>query len=149
VTGNTFGTAAARTIFIERCRNLVVGSNNLDYNPDYKGPRIDGVLVKDSAGINLHGLIIEASQAGTTKTDGAIGIFNSRDITVANCQIHDPQHRALHLDGVQHAVISANLVRDHGKTPTMQEAVLVTGGNHLEFSGNLFDKGQRGNVVGK
>jgi hypothetical protein len=147
VTGNTFGTAAERTILIERCRNLVVGSNNMDFNPDYKGPRIDGVLVKDSVGINLHGLIIEASQAGTEKSDGAIGIFNSHDITVANCQIHDPKHRALHLDNVHHAVISANLVRDHGRVPTMQEAVLVTGGGNLEFPGNLLDKGRRGKMT--
>jgi pectate lyase len=147
VTGNTFGTAAARTILIERCRNLVIGSNNLDFNPDYKGPRIDGVLVKDSAGINLHGLIIESSQAGTARADGAIGIFNSSDITVANCQILNPKHRALHLDNVHHAVISANLVRDHGRTPTMQEAVLVTGGSDLEFTGNLLDKGKRGEMT--
>ncbi|MDG1833029.1 MAG: right-handed parallel beta-helix repeat-containing protein, partial [Verrucomicrobiota bacterium] len=138
---------AERTILIERCRNLVVGSNNIDFNPDYKGPRIDGVLVKDSVGINLHGLIIEASQAGTAKSDGAIGIFNSRDITVANCQMHDPKHRALHLENVHHAVINANLVRDHGSVPTMQEAVLVTGGGNLEFPGNLLDKGRRGKMT--
>ena len=147
VTGNTFGTAAERTILIERCRNLVIGSNNMDFNPDYKGPRIDGVLVKDSMGINLHGLILEASLAGNKKSGGAIGVFNSHDLTVANCQIIDPTYRALHLENVTHAVISSNLVRDHGRVPTMQEAVLVTGGGNLEFPGNLLDKGRRGKMT--
>jgi hypothetical protein len=31
----------------------------------------------------------------------------------------------------------------------MQEAVLVTGGGDLEFSGNLIDKGRRGDVIKK
>ena len=66
---------------------------------------------------------------------------------MANCQILNPKHRALHLDNVHHAVISANLVRDHGRTPTMQEAVLVTGGSDLEFTGNLLDKGKRGEMT--
>jgi hypothetical protein len=150
VTGNSFCSAGERSIVIDTCRNIAVGSCTIDYNPDYKGSRFDGVLVKDSAGINLNGLIVEASLVGNEKSGGAISVFNSRDITIANCQIFDPAHRGLHLDRVDHAVISGNLVRDHGQAPKMAEAILLTGKNDkLQFTGNLIDKGRRGDVVTK
>ncbi len=148
VTGNSFCSAGERSIVIDKCRNIAIGSCTIDYNPDYQGNRVDGVLVKDSAGINLHGLIVEASLAGNDERGGAISVFNSRDITVANCQVFDPAHRGLHMDQVDHAVISGNLVRDHGQAPRMAESVLLTGNNDsLALTGNLVDKGRRGDVV--
>ena len=150
VTGNSFCSAGERSLIIDTCRNIAVGSCTIDYNPDYKGSRFDGVLVKDSAGINLNGLIVEASLVGNKKSGGAFSVFNSHDITIANCQIFDPAHRGLHLDQVDYAVISGNLVRDHGQAPKMAEAILLTGKNdQLEFTGNLIDKGRRGDVVTK
>ncbi len=52
------------------------------------------------------------------------------------------------MDQVDHAVISGNLVRDHGQAPRMAESVLLTGNNDsLALTGNLVDKGRRGDVV--
>jgi len=145
VTGNSFCSAGERSLIIDTCRNIAVGSCTIDYNPDYKGSRFDGVLVKDSAGINLNGLIVEASLVGNEKKGGAISVFNSRDITIANCQIFDPAHRGLHLDQVDHAILSGNLVRDHGVMPKMQESLLTTNcGKNLTMTGNALDAGKNG-----
>ncbi|MFP6602368.1 MAG: right-handed parallel beta-helix repeat-containing protein, partial [Pirellulaceae bacterium] len=147
VTGNSFCSAGKRSIVIDTCRNIAVGSCTIDYNPDYKGSRFDGVLVKDSAGINLNGLIVEASLVGNEKSGGAISVFNSHDITIANCQIFDPAHRGLHLDRVDHIVISGNLVRDHNAMPKMQESLLTTNcGKNLTMTGNALDAGKNGAV---
>jgi len=148
VTGNSFCSGYERNIVIEKCRNIVVGSNTLDYNPDYKGDRVDGITVRGSSGINLSGLIVESARAGTAESGGAIEVFDSSEIAIANCQVFDPVHRGLHLDGVRNAQVSNCAVLCRQPQATMREAVLLRRTSRdVLLPGNLLARGTAGDVT--
>ncbi|MBI5396230.1 MAG: right-handed parallel beta-helix repeat-containing protein [Verrucomicrobia bacterium] len=148
VTGNSFCSGYERNIVIEKCRNIVVGSNTLDYNPDYKGDRVDGITVRGSSGINLHGLIVESARAGSAESGGAIEVFDSSEIAIANCQVFDPLHRGLHLDGVRNAQVSNCAVHCRQPQATMREAVLLRRTSRdVLLPGNLLARGTAGDVT--
>jgi len=148
VTGNSFCSGYERNIVIEKCRNIVVGSNTLDSNPDYRGDRVDGITVRGSSGINLHDLIIESARAGRPESGGAIEVFDSSEITIANCQIFDPAHRGLHLEGVRNAQVSNCAVLCRQPQPTLREAVLLRRTDRgALLPGNLFARGTAGDVT--
>ena len=146
VSGNSFCSGFERTALIDKCRNVTMGTNTIDYNPDYKGDRIDGVTIRDSNGIVLDGLVLESARAGDAQNGGAIDVRDSRDVTLANCQIFDPTHRGIHLHNVHDAIVHGCRIADRRTPATMLESILLTGGTEPTFAANRFDKGTQGDV---
>lgn len=140
VTGNSFASAFARSVAVLKCRHVAIGSNTFDHNPDYEGDRVDGIAIRDSAGITLSGLILEQSRQGTAEQGGAIEIHNSREVSVVGCQVLDPVHRGIELANVSNSRVSDCTIVDRRHTRTMREAIRVTGSGQ----GNLI----RNNTLG-
>jgi hypothetical protein len=148
VTGNSFCSGYDRSIILDRCRNIAIGTNTLDYNPDYGGDRIDGITIRDSAACSLKGLIVESVRAGSPESGGAIHIARCSEMTVSGCQIIDPVHRGLHLEDTRNSIISGCTVLVRNSSPTLREAILAQGcGGDLLIQGNLLGKGARGDLV--
>lgn len=147
VNGNSFCSGHERTMLIERCHTVAIGTNTIDYNPDYKGDRIDGVVIRDSSGIILDGLVLESVRAGNAQNGGAIEVRDSRDVTLAHCQIFDPTHRGIHLHNVRGAIINGCRVADRRAPAMMLEGVLLTGESEPTLAANRFDKGTQGDIV--
>ncbi|AGA28176.1 right-handed parallel beta-helix repeat-containing protein [Singulisphaera acidiphila] len=129
LTGNTFASAYERSIVLEQCRDIVIGSNVIDHNPDYKGPTIDGIKVVKSAGINLQNLILDGSQAGGPDEGGAIEVVDSSEILILGCQVLDPEFRGVDLRNCRNAKVSACNIVDRRARPTMREPVRIVDGN--------------------
>ncbi len=147
VTGNSFCSAEYRSIVVDQCRNVAVGTNTIDYNPDYPGARTDGVRVSRSAGVSLNGLNLESCRAGDAASGAPIEVFDTENFLVANCQVLSPLHRGLHLRAVRNAVVNGCLVRGARQTPaTLSESLLLTGCEGVELGANAFEKGARGAV---
>jgi hypothetical protein len=148
VSGNTFCSGYDRSIVIEKGRNIAIGTNTIDYNPDYSGDRIDGITITDSAACTLNGLIVESARAGSAESGGAIHIARSSEMTLTGCQIIDPLHRGLHLDTVRNSVVSGCTVLSRKVSPTLREAILAQKcGPDVLIQGNLLGKGARGDLV--
>jgi hypothetical protein len=123
VTGNSFCSGYDRNIVLDRCRNIAVGTNTFDFNPDYKGPRVDGITVRGCSGINLHGLVVESARSGSRESGGALEVFDSEAVTVSGCQFFDPEHRAIYLEKVRTSSIRGCTVLARKPNPTMHEAI--------------------------
>ncbi len=147
VSGNSFCSGHERTAVIERCHNVALGTNTIDYNPDYEGDRVDGVLIRDSSGVVLDGLVLQSIRAGDAENGGAIEVRDSRDVTLANCQIFDPTQRGLHLHNVRDAIVHGCRVAERRTPAAMREAVLLTGSTDPTLAANRFDKGTHGDIV--
>ncbi len=148
VSGNSFCSGYQRSIILEKCRNIALGTNTIDYNPDYGGERIDGITISDSAACTLNGLIVQSARSGSTESGGAIHIVRSSEMTVAGCQIIDPVHRGLHLDSVRNSIVSGCTVLSRQPSPTLREAILGQQcGPDVLIHGNLLGKGTRGDLV--
>ena len=148
VSGNSFCSGCERSIIVEKCRNIALGTNTIDYNPDYGGDRTDGITITDSAACTLTGLIVESVRAGSSETGGAIHIARSSEMTLTGCQIIDPMHRGVHLDTVRNSVVSGCTVLSRKASPTLREAILAQKcGPDVLLQGNLLGKGARGDLV--
>jgi Pectate lyase superfamily protein/Right handed beta helix region len=148
VVGNIFGSGYERNLVIEKCQNISVGSNTLDYNPDYKGEHIDGVTIRGSRGINLSGLILESVAAGSAESGGAIEVFDSQEISIANCQVFDPLYRGIYFAGVRNSLISNCTVLARKLKPAMREAMLLRKtGKDVLVQNNLIGRGSHGDLV--
>jgi hypothetical protein len=148
VTGNSFASGYERSIVMERCRHVVIGANTFDHNPDYPGPRTDGIVIRQSEGCSLAGLILEDTRAGNSESGGAIDVSDSNAISISNCQVLDPAHRGIDLVNVRHTNVSDCTVLDRRPTTTMREAIRVRGhlvGNLIQH--NLLGRGTRTDLL--
>ncbi|MGB8168566.1 MAG: right-handed parallel beta-helix repeat-containing protein, partial [Chthoniobacteraceae bacterium] len=147
VSGNTFCSGYDRSIVVEKCRSISIGTNSIDYNPDYSGDRIDGVVIRDSSGIAVTGLVIEAARAGTPEEGGAVHIARASEVTVAGCQILDSTHRGLHLDQVKNVMVTGCTILTRQPQPTMREAIFTTHcGKDVVLQGNILGRGTQADV---
>jgi len=129
VTGNSFASAFERSLVLEHCRHVVIGSNTFDHNPDYTGPRADGIRVVRSAGINLQNLIVEGSRAGGPDEGGAIEVVDSSEVLILGCQVLDPEFRGIDIRNCRNTKVSECTIVDRRTSPTMREPVRVVGGD--------------------
>ncbi|GAI17259.1 unnamed protein product, partial [marine sediment metagenome] len=73
ISGNSLYSAAEHTLWLEDCANIVVGNNNIDWNPDHKKKHlVDGILIDRCKGVTLSDTIIENSFQGSSQTGGAV-----------------------------------------------------------------------------
>ncbi|HZW34195.1 MAG TPA: right-handed parallel beta-helix repeat-containing protein [Isosphaeraceae bacterium] len=127
VTGNSFATAYERSIVVEHCRHVVIGSNTCDHNPDYSGERLDGIRIRNSAGINLQNLILEGCRAGGPDEGGAIEVVDSSEVLILGCQVLDPEFRGIDIRHCRNTKVRECTVVDRRARPTMREPVRVVG----------------------
>ncbi len=150
VSGNSFCSGYQRSIILEKCRNIALGTNTIDYNPDYGGDRTEGIEISDSSACSLNGLIVEGVRAGSAESGGAIRIARSSEMTVTGCQIIDPVYRGLHLETVRNSIVSGCTLLARQPSPTLQEAILTQDcGPDVVLQNNLIGKGARGDIVSK
>ena len=65
ISGNYIYSGHDRNILVERSRNIVLGSNCLGHNPDYRKQELaTGIRFVDSENCNVTGLLIEDAEAG-------------------------------------------------------------------------------------
>jgi hypothetical protein len=128
VSGNSVCMAVDRTFRLERCANVVLGNNTIDWNPHRGGKRYpDGILIRDCDGVNLSDTVIENCFRGSEQAGGAIEIDNSRDVAIANCQVLDPKYRGVILNDAVRCRVTGCSVIDRKKKPVMLKSIEVTG----------------------
>lgn len=148
VTGNSFCSGYERSIVLDNCRHILVGSNTFDYNPDYSGDRIDGITIRGSAGCTLSNLILESPRAGSPERGGAIEVFDSREIAITGCQVLDPVHRGIYLSDVRSSRVSDCTLLDRRTPRMMLEAIRVAGASRRNLiSNNLIGRGTSGDLA--
>jgi hypothetical protein len=138
VTGNSFCSGFQRSVVVDRCRNIAMSGNTIDYNPDYSGERVDGMVVEGSSGVVVSGWIFESVRAGEEAGCGALTVRASDAVTISGCQFFDSAGAAVQLAGVRDSLVMGNIFgrRKGGELP---EAWVrsVDGGAGVRVSGNL------------
>ncbi len=109
ITGNTFWGAVAEDLLITDSRNIVVGPNTFDQNPNYahQGPYQGGVSLRNCNDCTLNGLQFADIQA----PQAALLIQNCNGINMTNCQLTNCRPVGILLDQVTDSRISDCVVR--------------------------------------
>ena len=144
VTGNSLYSAAGRNLVVERCANVVLSANSIDWNPDHRGKRLsDGIAIADSDGVVLSDTILENSFAGSKESGGSVEVDRSRDVTISNCQILDPRHRGIVLRDTERCRVSGCSVIDRRPESTLAASLQISGRSRdNEIRGNTFQRGK-------
>ncbi len=150
VTGNSFCSGFQRSVVVERCRNIAMSGNTIDYNPDYSGDRVDGMVVDVSSGVVVSGWIFESVRAGEEEGCGALTVRASDAVTVSGCQFFDVAGAAVQLAGVRDSLVTGNIFgrRKGGELPEGWVRS-VDGGKGVRVSGNLRMGGEGTMVVSR
>lgn len=147
VAGNHFFSGHDHIIHVQHSEFVSISGNLFGNNPEYPVDTLDGVLIEDSNGVSVTGCVFENCEAGSPEAGGTIHARRSRALVVSACQMHDPRHRALHLEEVEGAVVSSCIVAC-SEQPTLRESLLLSGGcASVELAANLWTAGERGTVV--
>jgi hypothetical protein len=76
-----------RNLVIERSRNIVVGPNSFDHNPDYGEKELTtGIRIEASQDVQISGCSIQDAQAGANTVAGAIQSNKRALLEIENCK---------------------------------------------------------------
>src|SRR6056297_193498 len=148
ITGNHIYSGHDRSVVIQDSQNIVVGSNSLDQSHNTGRGFSNGVTVRDSRGISISGLILDDCAAGEADSGGALEIFDSREVSITDCQILDPHVRGIWASGTRNLQIAGNTIIRDADSPKMLAAIEVRRpGGLAVVRDNLVSTGQRGSVL--
>ena len=134
ITGNTIYESLDRSIVMQDCQNIAIGSNTIQSRGTGEARLRDGLnFIRCQAAV-LTGLQTERLSYGSREAGAAITLQECTDFTIGHCQILDPQYRGIQLRDCRRCVVDGCTIIDRKKPPTMIEAISVVGGkdNHVE-----------------
>jgi len=157
ITGNVLYSGHARNLLIEHSRNIVVGSNVFDHNPDYDPNELcTGIRITDSVDCVLSGLLIQDCRTGShTVIDagpqtraGLIELFRCRGINLSGSQILDGTPHGLFIEDCRDTLVSGCTILDRRDPALMQSAVHWHGaGEGNLITGCRVSKGPAGDII--
>jgi parallel beta-helix repeat protein len=148
ITGNHIYSGKNRSIVLENSKHIVVGQNSLDQSHNEGRGFTNGVTVRDCDGVIISGLVLDNSAAGSEQEGGALEVFDSREVTISDCQIFEPHIRGIYATNSRNLRISGNTIVERTEQKRMLAAIEVKspdGANVL--SDNLTGEGKNGGVV--
>ena len=116
IVGNTFWGAGEEDLVLRNCRNIVVGPNSLDQNPNYahQGPYRGGIRLEECQDCVINALQL----ADISGKEAAIVLRNCSGLNVTNCQMTGCGPVGILLDCVSLSRLSDNLLR----SPSSEES---------------------------
>ncbi|RPI84207.1 MAG: hypothetical protein EHM42_07700 [Planctomycetaceae bacterium] len=154
ISGNVIYSGHSRNLLLENCRNVVIGANVFDHNPDYDPNELcTGIRLVDSADCSLSGLVIQDCQSGkhTVKDAGLqdrealLELVRCRRINLSGVQVLEGAPAGILLEECSDTVLQGCSVLD-GRTPLlMQQAIRWRGAG----TGNLIAHCRLGGAPGK
>lgn len=142
VEGNVIYSGHRRNLLVEGSRNIVVGPNSFDHNPDYREKELcTGVRLADSHDVTLTGLAIADCQAGRhtvqtpheQKRQGLLEIVGCRRVTASGLHVTDGAPCGIYLENASNVNLSGCTVLETREHKLTEAAIRWTG----QGSGNL------------
>ncbi len=140
ITGNTFWEGFDHDLTAENCEHLIISSNNFDRNPRYlvngfEGKENNGILLKNCQDSSFVSNIV----GGVIRQRAAVDIEGGRRLMITNNSILDSDGVGLRVEGVDHSVITGNLIRDDrpAALKSKSPSLLLIGGNDNQVGSNL------------
>lgn len=155
ITGNSFLRGLDRNVVVEDSRNIVVSANVFDpYPVDPRSTRYGtmqgGIAISRSRNIVLSNNLLSEVTCGSPTAGGAITVTESREITLAGCQIVNPKFRGIHLDRVANVRVTDCVVSEDQDNARMLAAIELTGAcPGTIVRGNSVGRGRNGDVVNR
>lgn len=121
LSGNVIYSGHRRNLHIEGSRNIVVGPNSFDHNPDYDPRELcTGVRIENSVDCTLTGLLVHDCQAGQPTVPGVppldrqglVEIVRSRRVTASGCHLADGVPANLYVEDSDYVSVTGSTFHD-------------------------------------
>ncbi len=145
ITGNTIYGAAELSLLARHCSGLSMSGNTIAWQGLPNDPPRDGILCEDCDNGVLSGLVTQGMSAGSPDSGAAITLIRCSDFSVSDCHVLDPKHRGIELRDCTRCRVTGNHVIDRRESPTMLQAIRVTG----KSRDNLVRDNTTGGAVGE
>lgn len=132
IEGNYIYSGHRRNILIEASRNIVIGSNCLGHNPDYKEKELcTGVRLVDCEFVTITGLQVQDAQAGQNTVPGTVVVERKGLVELLRCQrvnltgvqIFEGSPFGLYLEDCHDTLISSCTLLDTRATPLTERSI--------------------------
>jgi hypothetical protein len=142
IAGNVLYSGHSRNLLLEQCRNLSVGANVFDHNPDYEPRQLcTGIRLVDCVDSVLSGLVIQDGEtgrhtvpdAGPQERQALVELVRCRRIALQGVQILDGTPLGLAVEDSHDVTVTGCGILDTRAEPRMQRAIDWRG----EGTGNL------------
>ncbi|WP_291167935.1 right-handed parallel beta-helix repeat-containing protein [Gimesia sp.] len=139
ITGNTLWQAYEHNLLVEDCSHIVLGSNLLDRNPDYRAQTKDANVFNDCSDCTLNALNILATRG----VAAGLILKNCARMNITNCSIRQCENGGILMQNVKQSRISDCLITEGEKN----FAIRIIGGQQIQVTDNLvsgtveFDQG--------
>jgi hypothetical protein len=157
ISGNVIYSGHSRNLLIESSRNIAIGTNVFDHNPDYDSKELcTGIRLVDSVECSLNGLVIQdcqagrhtVAEAGPQSRQGLIELVRCRRINVSGVQILEPAPHGLFLDECSDTLVTGCTILDNRLPALMQAAIRWQGNGTGNLIGNCrLGRGTAGSPV--
>lgn len=143
VSGNVIYSGHQRNLQLDGSRNIVIGPNSFDHNPDYgKLELCTGVRLADSHDCTFTGSILHDAQAGQhtvagvkpIERQGLLEVVRCERINVSGCQVLDGQPYGIYVEDSNRVSITGTSVYETRDEAKSRAAIRWTGkgkGNFL------------------
>jgi hypothetical protein len=125
VVGNALYSGFQHALWAEAAEHLVLGSNSIDHNPDYRGNSTDAVLLQGCRHVNVTGLLVQHTRAADVPPEASVRIVDSENVNVTGCQILQARVRGIDIRGSSVVRVADCTIRGGPADPTYRTAVRV------------------------
>ncbi len=136
ISGNVIYSGHNRNLLIENSRNIAIGANCFDHNPDYEPNELcTGIRIVDSVDCTLTGVLIQDAQAGrhTVKNAPAVQhealleLVRCRRMTLSGLQVLEGAPYGISLEDCHDTLITGSTVLDAREPKLMRAAIRWSG----------------------
>ena len=142
IAGNFIYSGHRRNLLVESSRNIVLGANCFEHNPDYGEKDLcTGIRFEDCADCTITGVLVQDCRAGKhtvadavpIEREGILELVRCARVNVSGTQIVDAAPVGIRLEDCRDTVLTGCTVLDSRAEKLMKSAIHWTG----EGSGNL------------
>lgn len=152
VSGNVMYSGHRRNLQVDGSRNIAVGINSFDHNPDYQEKELcTGLRLADSEAVTVNGLLIHDCRHGQHTVEGAqpivreglVEIVRCNRVSISGCQVLDGTPYGIFLEDASDVAITGSTVLDSRRETTSRAMIRWKGTGH----GNLLAHNRLGRGV--
>ena len=132
ISGNYLYSGHERTILLEDCRSIALGSNCIGHNPDYGDHELaTGVRLVDCRDCTISGLLIQDAIVGRNTVPSArpnekealVELVGCHRITLSGCQLLEGTPAGLLVEDCEDVLVNGCTILDSRTPPLMETAI--------------------------
>ena len=148
ISANHIYSGKQRSMTLEDCENMVIGSNSMDQSHNAERDFQNGVTINGSKGIVINSLVLDECGAGSEERGAAIEVFASQNVTVSNCILLNPKFRGIWAGDSGNVQVLGNQISSRAANAPFVAAIeIATPSSATIVKDNLVAAGKRGSVV--